>query len=235
MFIAPSDAATIFSSKFQNTIAEISETSKSDVTESEQENNTCRTSWNRNKIIELINLYKCHEHLFKSTTIRKDKVWDMTAQKLPTHITEQIKNKFKYLKQKYLEKKDNMSYKSSGASGIKFDYFNKMDDIFGQDPDVHPVSTASSLQGIQLAAKTSSIEKEESSCNTDEEMVTKKSEKLKIKKSKSVKQRIYEQNYKDREAKKEKRRNELIAQQDAALQILKDIAVTFANLSNIQK
>lgn len=41
------------------------------------------------------------------------------------NATEQIKNKFKYLKQKYLEKKDNLGYKSSGASTMKFDYCTK--------------------------------------------------------------------------------------------------------------
>jgi len=60
-----------------------------------------------------------------------------------------------------MEKKDNMSQKSSGAGTMKFDYFFEMHEIFGQDPDVQPVSTASSLQGIQCASKTSSTETEE--------------------------------------------------------------------------
>jgi len=121
----------------------------------------------------LIDLYKFHEYLFKSTTIKNDKIWDMIAQQLPMHTTKQIKNKFKYLKQKYMEKKDNMGQKSSGASMIKFDYFFEMDKIFSQDPDVEPVSIASSSRGIQCASKTSSVQIEEISFSNDE-VITKK-------------------------------------------------------------
>lgn len=174
MFITSSQAATLFpNTKIQ---AEM-EVSRSDfITDSEQENNntTNRTSWNQNEIIELISLYKSQKHLFKSTTMKNDKVWDMIAQKLLMHTTEQIKNKFKYLKQKYMKKKDNMSQKSSGAGTIKFDYFFEIDEIFGQD--VQPASTASSLRGIQCASKTSSVEIEENSCSDDKEITTKKNE-----------------------------------------------------------
>ncbi|KYN13227.1 hypothetical protein ALC57_14591 [Trachymyrmex cornetzi] len=159
MFISSSKAVTLFPNvKIQ------ADVSTSDfILSSEQENTISRTSWNRNEILELINLYKSYKHLFKSTTMKNDKVWDMLAQKLPMHTTEQIKNKFKYLKQKYMEKKDNMSQKSSGAGTIKFDYFFEMDEIFGQDPDVQPVSTASSSRGIHHASKTPSVEIEENS------------------------------------------------------------------------
>ncbi|KMQ86325.1 hypothetical protein RF55_14709 [Lasius niger] len=204
MFITSSQAATLFPNKIQ---AEM-EVSRSDfITDSEQENNntTSRTSWNRNEIMELIGLYKSHEHLFKSTTMKNDK--------------------------KYMEKKDNMGQKSSGAGTMKFDYFFEMDEIFGQDPDVQPVSTASSLRGIQRASKMSSVQIEENSCSDDEEIATKKNEKLKIRKRSELAKQLstYEQNFKEREAKKEKRHNELMARQDAALKILENIANSFAN------
>lgn len=51
-----------------------------------------------------------------------------------------------------MEKKDNMGQKSSGAGTIKFDYFFEMDEIFSQDPNVQPVSTASSSRRIQYAS-----------------------------------------------------------------------------------
>jgi len=82
MFISSSQAATLFpTTEIQGQI----EGSRSDfITDSEQESNntTNRISWNRNEIIELISLYKSHEHLFKSTTMKNDKVWDMIAQSL---------------------------------------------------------------------------------------------------------------------------------------------------------
>lgn len=66
MFISSSEAAVLF----PNTIFQTEMESRSDFMDSEQENNntTSRTSWNRNEILTLIDLYKSHEHLFKSTT-----------------------------------------------------------------------------------------------------------------------------------------------------------------------
>lgn len=133
-----------------------------------------------------------------------------------------------------MEKKDNMSQKSSGASTMKFDYFVQMDEIFSQDPDVQPMSTASSMRGIKRASKTSSTENEEN-LYSDEE-ITKKSKKLKIRKRSELSKQLgtYEENVKDRETKREKRYNELMERQDAALKILENIANLFANLSNIK-
>jgi len=236
MFISSSEAATLFPNLGIETQVE---GSGSDFITDEQENNntTSRTSWNRNEIIELIGLYKSHEHLFKNTTMKNDKVWDMIAKQLSTHTTEQIKNKFKYLKQKYMEKKDNMGQKRSGAGTITFDYFFEMDKIFCQDPDVQPISIASSSRGIQHASKMSSIETKENLFSDNEKIPKEKNEKLKTRKKSELTKQLstYEQNFKEREAKKEKRHNELMARQDAALKILENIANSFANLSNIKK
>lgn len=56
-----------------------------------------------------------------------------------------------------------------------------MDEIFGQDPHVQPVSTASPLRGIQRASKTSSAKTEENSYN-DDEKIKKKNDKLQVRK-----------------------------------------------------
>lgn len=74
---------------------------------------------------------------------------------------------------------------------------------------MQPVSTASSLQGIQCASKTSSAETEETSYSDDEEIKTKKNEQLKIRKRSELAKQLstYEQNFKERETKKEKRHN----------------------------
>lgn len=60
----------------------------------------------------------------------------MISVNLKSHTTEQCKNEFKYLKQKYLEKKDNMSTKATGTANIKFEYFNEMDKIFKDNANV---------------------------------------------------------------------------------------------------
>lgn len=130
-----------------------------------------------------------------------------------------------------------MGQNNSGASTIKFDYFFEMDEIFNQDPNVQPVSTASSSRGVQHASKTLSTEIEENSSSNDDDIRRKKNEKLKIRKRNELAKQLstYEQNFREREAKKEKRHNELMARQDTALKILKNIANLFASLSNIKK
>jgi len=70
----------------------------------------------------------------------------MISVKCKSQTTEQCKNKFKYLKQKYVEKKDNISTKASGAAHIKFEYFDEIDEIFKDDANIVPVSVASSRE-----------------------------------------------------------------------------------------
>ncbi|KYN23197.1 Insulin-like growth factor-binding protein complex acid labile subunit [Trachymyrmex cornetzi] len=70
---------------------------------------------------------------------------------------------------------------SSGAGTIKFDYFFEMNEIFGQDPDVQSVSTASSSRGIHHASKgTPSVEIQENSFSNDENIAKNRNEKSKI-------------------------------------------------------
>ncbi|CAH1106748.1 unnamed protein product [Psylliodes chrysocephalus] len=116
--------------------------------QAETDENLIRTTWSREEILSLINLYEEYEKKFKSTTIKNDKVWQEISSKIPSHTWEQCKNKFKYLKSKYIEKKDNMGAKATGAKAIRFDYFDKMEKIFRQHPNVAPVATASSSRGI---------------------------------------------------------------------------------------
>ncbi|KAJ8931079.1 hypothetical protein NQ314_016055 [Rhamnusium bicolor] len=78
-----------------------------------REGDTDRSCWNRNNILQLINLYKEHSNLFKTTTICNEKVWGMIAKEMGVYTSEQCKNKFKYLKSKYVKKKDNMSVKAT--------------------------------------------------------------------------------------------------------------------------
>ncbi|KAL1489076.1 hypothetical protein ABEB36_014021 [Hypothenemus hampei] len=111
--------------------------------------NFIRSTWTRNEIKSLIHLYKEYKEKFKSTTIKNDKVWHEIAQKIPNHTWEQCKNKFKYLKSKYVEKKDNMGPRASGDKTIHFEYFQEMDKIFKSSPNIVPVAIASSSRGIQ--------------------------------------------------------------------------------------
>lgn len=79
--------------------------------------------------------------------MKNDKLWHEISQKLKTHSWEQCKNKFKYLKSKYLQKVDNMGTHSTGASNIRFEYFREMNEIFSKQPNVQPVAIPSSSRG----------------------------------------------------------------------------------------
>ncbi|KAI4457564.1 myb/sant-like dna-binding domain [Holotrichia oblita] len=109
--------------------------------------NLIKSSWFRDEILQLINLYEQHKQQFKSTTIKNEKVWQNIGMKLITHTTDQCRNKFKYLRAKYIEKKDNMGDRQTGAKPIKFEYFDEMDRILGEDPNIIPIAVASSSKG----------------------------------------------------------------------------------------
>ncbi|CAH0562879.1 unnamed protein product [Brassicogethes aeneus] len=117
--------------------------------EKEDQDKQLRSTWTREEILNLINLYKEYENKFKSTTVKNDKVWQDISLKISSHTWEQCKNKFKYLKSKYIENKDNMGAKASGAKAIKFEFFDEMDDIFKLQPNVNPVAIASSSRGLK--------------------------------------------------------------------------------------
>lgn len=125
-----------------------------------------------------------------------------------------------------MEKKDNMSNKSSGAGAIKFDYFTEMDEIFSEDPDVQPVCTASSLRGIKYGHSSKTSVDEEDSSSEDNTPIKKKP-KLKERSPLTKQLTVYERNCKKREEKKEQRHKDLMQRQDAALTILKSIAQSF--------
>lgn len=59
------------------------------------------------------------------------------------YTADQCKNKFKYLKAKYIKKKDNMSDKASGQKKITFEYFDEFEDMFSSEPNISPLAIAS--------------------------------------------------------------------------------------------
>lgn len=197
-----------------------------------------RNPWTKNEILQLLSLYKSHNHLFKSTTIKNDKVWSMISINLKSHTAEQCKNKFKYLKQKYIEKKDNMSTKASGATNIKFEYFNEMDEIFKDDANIVPVSVASSSRGERnLDDINEVVESNEESDSTDNSNFTVKDNlpKKSLKRKRNQMEKIFdnfEQNLQRREELKNQRHKELLERQDNALKLLEKMTDCFINIAN---
>lgn len=95
----------------------------------------------------LISLRKEYDNSFNSTSLRNDQVWDMIVEKMTGFSRNQIKDRWQYLRKRYLRKKENRSDRDTGGENIKFDYFDEMDDILGKKPNIAPKHLASSLQG----------------------------------------------------------------------------------------
>lgn len=81
----------------------------------------------------LLNLYKKYTKQFASTTTKNYKVQQDLEKDMKTqeffNSSVQCRDKFKYLKMRYVEKKDNMK-KETGTENFKFDYFDEMEEIF---------------------------------------------------------------------------------------------------------
>ncbi|KAK9680703.1 Myb/SANT-like DNA-binding domain [Popillia japonica] len=85
--------------------------------------------WDRTAINYLITFYKENINNFKSTTMKNEHVWKIITDKMRdsgyNYSKAQVENKFKYLKSRYIKKKDNMSCRGTGESPVVFDYFDE--------------------------------------------------------------------------------------------------------------
>jgi hypothetical protein len=106
-------------------------------------------------ILIFISLYKDHQKQFRDTCIKNEKVWG--SYPLMGYAKTQIENKFKYLKARYIKKRDNEGNKGSGESPLSFHYYDEFDDIFGNHPNVKPMKCASSLKGCSVSVKSDTV------------------------------------------------------------------------------
>ncbi|CAG9764761.1 unnamed protein product [Ceutorhynchus assimilis] len=111
-------------------------------------------TWTRSDILALIDAVKNHQEKFKSSTMKNDAVWKIISATLEKKgkcfTATQCKDKYKYLKGKYMKKKDNMSDRSSGAEFIKFEYFHEMDEFLGTSHNANPIALASNIKKHQV-------------------------------------------------------------------------------------
>ncbi|KAJ2942725.1 hypothetical protein O0L34_g14913 [Tuta absoluta] len=105
-----------------------------------------RAHWSRAQILELIESFKTHRHIFQSTTTRNSEAWRLISEDLQTHTAKQCESKFKYLKKCYIKKKDNISSRSSGASALTFEFFEEFDELFREEPNIVPSALAANLE-----------------------------------------------------------------------------------------
>ncbi|KAK0074348.1 hypothetical protein PV326_012523, partial [Microctonus aethiopoides] len=108
-------------------------------------------NWTKEEVLILIATYKEHQLEFLEENACKTEVWsnivnDMTAtlaeHGLPVIDEKKCKTKMDALKRHYKNVKD--SQKNSGNSKITWPYYDEMQELFGEQPWVQPLSTAGS-------------------------------------------------------------------------------------------
>lgn len=97
----------------------------------------------------LFTLYKDHQDAFQSTSIKNDVVWDKIKMQMKTdkgyNLTrQQIKDKWTNMKKNYLRVKDHN--KMTGAAPKTYRYYNEMDDLFGDKPNINPIAISSNMR-----------------------------------------------------------------------------------------
>lgn len=105
--------------------------------------------WPKNHVLVLIDAFEKNKHMFSSTTIRKEKVWQAISKHLKnTAINKtatQCDNKWKNLRKLYLKKQRNKKATSSGQSAFHFEFEEEFDKIYKDEPSISPVALAGNL------------------------------------------------------------------------------------------
>ena len=98
-----------------------------------------------NAIYLLLDKWKSHEQDFKQGRLRHEVIWRTISDELKESGYEyngyQCENKFKDLRKNYMKVKDHNE--QTGAEPKFWKYFNRMDELFGDKPNVKPVCLAS--------------------------------------------------------------------------------------------
>lgn len=123
--------------------------------------------WTYDLTITLINKYKAYYPLFKDSIHTNVAVWDMISSEFIddgfAFSGDQCENRWKYIRAKYIKKKDNSADHNTGAAAYRFEYFDELDEILGKQPNVIPKYVASSSKAIRSSHPTSSSTKGSSS------------------------------------------------------------------------
>lgn len=105
--------------------------------------------WDDKAVKLLFALYKDHEDAFRSTSIKNDVVWDkirikMTSDGRYNFTRTQIKDKWTNMRKHYIRVKDHN--KQTGAKLKTYRYYDEMDEIYRDKPNVNPVAIASNMR-----------------------------------------------------------------------------------------
>ncbi|XP_011136062.1 uncharacterized protein LOC105181165 isoform X2 [Harpegnathos saltator] len=131
--------------------------------------------WNDKAVKLLFTLYKDHQDDFKSTSIKNNSVWDKIGNKMKSEkynfTRTQIKDKWINMRKHYMRVKD--YNKQTGAERKTYRYYDEMDKLYGNKPNVNPIAIASNMRkNIEDEITLSSLE---DNTTDDDQRIRKKS------------------------------------------------------------
>lgn len=123
-------------------------------TENTKTNENTYKFWSTENTLLLISIVKDYYEQF-SLTVKK-KVWEKVAVKMSeiagkSYTSCQCETKWKTLKRTY--KSIVISNKTSGQKRRYWEFFNVMNDILFDKPEINPLATCSSLTGIETQGR----------------------------------------------------------------------------------
>ncbi|KAI4454116.1 multifunctional protein ade2 [Holotrichia oblita] len=136
--------------------------------EHEQTNDqTHNRKWGKTETLTLLELYKHFYTDLQCTTKRNDVVYQQISDELKNKnynfSRQQVKDRIKYLKMRYMKWKDGI--KRSGAATIYFEYADILNEILGTKPNVEPIAIAdtSSSENVSSPQNMPDVSTEENS------------------------------------------------------------------------
>ncbi|CAH0564235.1 unnamed protein product [Brassicogethes aeneus] len=204
--------------------------------------NIPRTKWPKKAIDLLIEIRIELDKEFKNTKTKQDVTWKTLSEEMKKRgfdfTSTQCNDKWRYLKQRYTSKKDNMGSRGTGEAPVYFEHFEMLDAFLGKKPNIIPVAVASSLKGDRVPLSM------DNALNDDNGHDEPKSKKRKfmdtlstsVKKNKTPISVIEEMNTsaRDREKNRERRHQEEMQVRNRAIDIFSSkMDVLFSKLDKI--
>jgi hypothetical protein len=136
----------------------------------------------------------------------------------------QCRDRWQYLKKRYVKKSDNMGDRGTGEEKYKFEYFEEMNEILGRKHNVKLVSIASSLKGVTPSTSASTSNVLENDADNEEPPPKKIKSCVKGKKEDVVVKFMREvtENSQRNERNKQERHEELIQCRNKAIQVFSE-------------
>jgi len=107
--------------------------------------------WNDKVVKSLYSLYADNQNSFKNTSMKNNVVWDKIKMQMNINgrynfTRTQIKDKWMNMRKAYVRVTVKDHNKITGATSKSYRYYNEMDNLSGDKPNVNPVVLASNMR-----------------------------------------------------------------------------------------